>query len=537
MDRSLDKALNMGKTSALGSVQLFLGKMLSTIILAIGSIILTILISEGDYGLYIVALIPATTALLFQDLGIGSALIRFCAQYRSSNQEGKLRSTIIAGLAFEAASGLLLTLIMFSLASFVASSVFSKPDSALLIALASMTILSTSIMVASQSIFVGFEKMAFNSYTMIFQAVVQCLISPLLVFLGYGAFGAIVGYTAASVVGGSIALSIVYFRIFRKLGNENNVKSNIYQTLKPMLSYGIPLAIATLVGGIMTQFYSFMIASYSDNVLIGNYGIATNFAILLTFFTIPISTVLFPAFSKLNAREDQGLLKTVFSSSVKYTALLLVPSTMAIMVLSKQLIGTIYGDKWVYASFFLTLYAANSLFTIFGSLSNGSALTGLGETKILLKLNSITIPIGISLAFLLIPTFGISGAIIVNIVAALPSMFLGLYWTWKNYGLKADFKSSAKIFLSSAVATIVTYLFLSIFNAAAWIMFSMGVILFLAVYLTAAPLIGAVNQKDIATLRAMFSNLGIISKLLELPLKLAEQPLKIRSFRIGKKSE
>ena len=69
MDRSLDKALNMGKTSALGSVQLFLGKMLSTIILAIGSIILTILISEGDYGLYIVALIPATTALLFQDLG------------------------------------------------------------------------------------------------------------------------------------------------------------------------------------------------------------------------------------------------------------------------------------------------------------------------------------------------------------------------------------------------------------------------------------------------------------------------------------
>ena len=66
----------MGKTSALGSVQLFLGKMLSTIILAIGSIILTILISEGDYGLYIVALIPATTALLFQDLGVGLLLVR-----------------------------------------------------------------------------------------------------------------------------------------------------------------------------------------------------------------------------------------------------------------------------------------------------------------------------------------------------------------------------------------------------------------------------------------------------------------------------
>ena len=525
----------MGQTSAVGSLQLFLGKMLSTVILAVGSIILTILIAPGDYGLYIVALIPATTALLFQDLGVGMAITRFSAQYRSSNQEGKLRSTIIAGLTFEAASGLLLSLIMFSLASFVASSVFNKPDSTLLIALASITILSTSIMVASQSIFVGFEKMAFSSYTMIFQAIVQCSISPLLVFLGYGALGAVIGYTAASVVGGSIAISIVYFRIFRKLNRENAIKSGISQTLKPMLSYGVPLAIATLLGGIMTQFYSFMIASYADNAMIGNYGIATNFAILLTFFTIPISTVLFPAFSKLNVREDHPLLKTVFSSSVKYTALLLVPATLAIMVLSKQLIGTIYGEKWLYASFFLTLYAANSLFTIFGSLSNGSALIGLGETKILLKLNAITIPIGIPLAFLMIPTFGILGAIVVNIVAALPTMFIGLYWTWKNYGLKADFKSSAKIFLSSTIAAAITYLFLNIFNAAAWIMFSIGIILFLAVYLTAAPLIGAINQMDINNLRAMFSNLGIVSKLLEIPLTLAEKPLKIRSFFVGTK--
>jgi O-antigen/teichoic acid export membrane protein len=533
----LDKALKMGQVSAVGSFQLFLGKTLSTVVLAVGSIILTILISEGDYGLYVVALIPATTALLFQDWGIGAALIRYCAKYRAANQEGNLRRTIIAGFTFEVATGLILSLFLFFSAGFIASSIFNKPDSVLPITLISITVLSTSVMGASQSIIIGFERMALSSYTMICQAVTQCFLSPLLVFLGYGTLGAVIGYTVGSVVGATISAILFYLIIFRKLKVEDNVNSGIFQILRPMLGYGVPLAIATLLGGLMTQFVSFMVASFADSVMIGNYGIATNFTILLTFFTFPISTVLFPAFSKLDGHREPQLLKTVFSSSIKYTALFIVPATLAIMVLSNQLIGTIYGDKWHYAPLFLTLYVTSQLFVIFGSLSNNSALTGLGATKILMKLNIITLCVGVPLAFLLIPNFGILGAIFVLVVASLPSMFLGLYWTWKNYGLKADFKSSGKIFFSAGVAALVTYLFLAFFSYAAWVMFSIGVILFLAVYLVVASFVGAINQADINNLRGMFSGLGFIAKLLEIPLRLVEELLKVRSFGVMRKHD
>jgi hypothetical protein len=56
-----------------------------------------------------------------------------------------------------------------------------------------------------------------------------------------------------------------------------------------------------------------------------------------------------------------------------------------------------------------------------------------------------------------------------------------------------------------------------------------GEALFLATYLTVAPLIGAINQTDVNNLRAMFSGLGITSKLLEIPLTLVEKPLKTRA--------
>ena len=49
------------------------------------------------------------------------------------------------------------------------------------------------------------------------------------------------------------------------------------------------------------------------------------------------------------------LLNTVFTTSVKYTAFLLVPATLAIMVLATPLIGTVYADKWLNAPLFLVL--------------------------------------------------------------------------------------------------------------------------------------------------------------------------------------
>jgi O-antigen/teichoic acid export membrane protein len=528
-EKPMDKALKMGKASATGSFQLFIGKIISTVILAVGTIILGIFILEGDYGLYAIALIPATTLLLFQDWGIGAAMTKYCAHYRALNKEEELRKVIVAGLTFQVVAGLTLTVLSLLMANFIASTIFGKPESAFLITLASITISSTALLVASQSVFVGFERMGLSSLSMICQAIAQGVLCPLLVYLGYGALGAILGYTISSMAAGIIAVAMLYFIIFRKLAPRNTNKSEISQTLRTMLHYGIPLAIATILAGILTQFYSFMMASFVDLELIGNYRIATNFAILLTFFTVPITTVLFPAFSKLNPQNEQQLLKTVFTSSVKYTALFLVPATMAIMVLSQPIIGTIYGDKWLHAPFFLSLYVISNLFAVFGNLSISSLFTALGETKMLMKLNILTLFIGVPMAVLMIPQLGITGVIIVALVAGIPSMFIGLHWAWKRYGTKIDFKASAKTFLASATAAIATYLFLSVFNTADWVLLATGLALFLAIYLTSAPLIGAINQADVNNLRTIFSGLGTTSKLLEIPLTIVEKPIKTRA--------
>jgi len=172
----------MGRDSATGSFKLFFGKVLSTVILAVGTIILGALILDTDYGLYTIALVPSATILLFQDWGVGSAITKFCANYRATNKIEELRSVIFAALTFETATGIFLTAIALLSANFVASTMFGRPEAAFLIALAAINILFTGLFGASKAVFVGFERMGLNSLLMICQATAAGILLPLLVW-------------------------------------------------------------------------------------------------------------------------------------------------------------------------------------------------------------------------------------------------------------------------------------------------------------------------------------------------------------------
>jgi O-antigen/teichoic acid export membrane protein len=535
----MEKALEMGKTSATGSFQLLIGVAVSTVIMAVGTIILGRLLTPDAFGLYGIVQIPIVTINLFRDWGINSAMTKYIATLRASDKEEEISDFIATGLLFEAISGIVLTFLSFALAIFIATTIFHRPESVLLIEVISVSIVAGSLLTASQAVFVGFERMELNSFTIICQAIVKTVIGPTLVFLGYSVLGGVIGYALGSVAAGIIGVATFYLALYRPLRKKGT--HNTTRTLKTMLNYGVPLFISTILSGILGQIYLFIVPSFVSNTLYGNYLTAFNFTVLLTFISTPIATVLFPAFAKLDSQNDDELVKTVFKSSIKYTSILLVPSTMIMMVLSSPIIGALYGTKYVYGPFFLTIAVISNLFALFGNLSLSSFLSGLGQTRILMIQSVITITIGLPLGFLLIPALGITGLIIANITAGVPSMIWVLNWIWKHYKTRADFHSSAKIFVASTLAALPAYLttvFLqktfehtTVHGYVPWIELAIGLAVFLVIYVLGAPIIGAVSQSDINALRHMFSNLGIVTKIINIPLKAAEKAAKTKSAK------
>ena len=524
----MEEAFKIGKTSVTGSYKLLLGVATSTVILAVGTIVLTRLMAPADYGLYGIALIPSVMISLFRDWGVNSAITKYIANFRATNRAAETRIVILAGAMFELVMGLALSILSFFLAGFIASNIFHRPELGFLISITSISIFAGSLLGVAQSSFIGFEKMGLNSLTVICQSIVKTLAGPVLVVLGYGVFGAVVGYML-SFVGAAIAgLVTLYFILLRPLVKHEVKIREILQALKTMLKYGVPLSVATIVGGSLSQIYGFIMAAYASDLMIGNYQAAVNFSVLLTFFTVPIGTVLFPMFAKLDPQKEKALLKTVYSSSVKYASILLMPATMAMIVLAQPMISTLFGERYVFAPSLLALAIVGNLLTVVGSLSVTSFLTGVGETKLLMKQSLLNLLIGIPLGFILIPTFGVTGVIIGGLVSSLPSMSWAIIWTWKHYEARADIRSSGRILLASTIATLITFGFLNVISAFEWIRLLVGMIIFLASYIFSAPMIEAITQSEIDNLRIMLSGIGPVSKIVDLPLAIAEQVCRLR---------
>jgi O-antigen/teichoic acid export membrane protein len=165
----MQKALEMGKKSATGSFQLFIGVAASTIIMAIGTIILARLMTPEEYGLYSIALAPSYMAILFRDWGVNSAITKYVASARAENKEEHAYEIVVSGTLFEAAIGLFLSIILVSLSNFIALTVFQRPEATSLIMITSLTISAGALLTAAQSSFVGFERMELNSLTNICQ--------------------------------------------------------------------------------------------------------------------------------------------------------------------------------------------------------------------------------------------------------------------------------------------------------------------------------------------------------------------------------
>ncbi len=518
----MSKARSLAKVSAKGAFNIIWGLTASSIISAIGVMLVAGILSESDYGLVAKALTSINLIIPFRDWGVDWATIKYTAQYRSEEKGADVKNVLASVVFFEVLLGFLLSILSFFLSGFLAS-ILDRPNIVPLIQIASITIFADGLLKAAQAAFTGYERMEFHSITSIVYSTLKTGLMTLLVIFGFGTFGATIGATISYLISGIIAIIILYVAIYKKLRKQVNSKLEIVATIKKLFRYGLPLSISAILTGFLAQFYNFLVGIYSTDVSFGNYQVALNFAFIVTFFVMPVITVLLPAFSKINSQEEQETLGNVFQFSVKYASLLIVPVAFAVIALSQPGVAAIFREKYAFSPLYLSLYVVTFIYTAFGFLSVENLIKSQGKTDFNLKLTIITSAIGLSLNIVLIPTFGILGLLATNIVSGVPSIIIALWWIKKKFNATIDWTSSAKILLASTLAAVITYVVVSNLTLNNWITLTIGGLIFLVTYLTVAPLIGAINKTDIQNFKEILKGLGPLAPLFTLPLLFIER--------------
>ena len=368
--------MKVAESTAHGGMYLFVGNTISTVILAICSIVISRLLGSANYGLYSLAIVVPSIIIGLIDFGVTNAIIRYSAQFKSEKKDSSAVAVIKVGIIFELIVGFAASVACFVFSEQFSSLMVNRPDYIFVKAVAFLILFQTLFNGLSAA-YIGLDKTKSFALVMTLRAIVKSSLSPLFIIIGFGVFGALVAHVSCYIVAvavGFIALSLT-LRNLKSTGNDSS--SSIFSM---MLKFGAPIYASGLIGLGLTQFQTVILAFFSTNSQIGNFQVVTLFETGTSLLIYPFIS-LFPAFSKLSSQGYQ--IGQFFRRSVKYVSILMVPVSILIAVLAKELISIFFGSDYVSAPEFLALYMLLNLFTALGNGVFSYLFNGVGRSDLI----------------------------------------------------------------------------------------------------------------------------------------------------------
>jgi O-antigen/teichoic acid export membrane protein len=380
-----------------------------------------------------------------------------------------------------------------------------RPEIEPLIRAISFSILGNGLLITAQAILAGYELMTLRSITQVLFSIIRGVVGVTLVLIGFGSFGATLSYTTSLILTGLTSVVLLFYFIRFKPGDGGFN----FGVLKMLLVYGFPLSLSNLLGSALSQVYNSMMILYATTDMIGNYGAAVNFSVLISFLTIPIATVLFPLFSKF--KRDDPQLKTIFQSATRFLAMLSLPIVFMLVLLAHPVSRIIFSNDYTLVPLYLSLYILTYAFEGLGGSALNSLISAMGDSRTILVSTVFNCIVGTFLALLLVPVYGIIGMLITMLISPRVAWLYQIYWAKKMLGYTIDWVGTVKIYTIALTAFAFSYIIVRGFSLMGWIAIVVGGLCYLLVYVPGLPLSGALRREDFSILHIMVSSFGPIA--------------------------
>ncbi|MEM3826432.1 MAG: flippase [Nitrososphaeria archaeon] len=513
---------NIVEESARGGFFLFIGYFISLVILALGSMIVGRLLGPEGFGIFSLAFVVPSLILGFLDPGVGAALTRYTAKYRTEKRLDFAKSILRTGLLYKVSVSALATIFCITFSDTFATILLNRPELGNFVKIASLTIFFQTLFNYLGEAFSGLDRMEGNALILNVEALAKTFLSPILIVFGLGVIGAILGHIASYMI--AVVVGTIFFiKVYKGIGKQ--AENSFLENIKMMVSYGFPLYAANFLNTISSQFQVLILAYFATNSEIGNFYVAARLLALVGVLVYPFSA-LFPAFSKVKVGSKE--LQTLFKLSTKYTSLAIIPTTVLVMTISKDVVYAFYGRSYTLAPEYLTLYVLTNLYAGFGSIVFGHVFNGLGYTRLSFYSTLVNFITFIPLVYILTSKYSVLGTLYSIIISQTFSLAYNIWASKKALNLKFETISSAKIYLSSFIAVVPLILFSDILSFPYWVLNLLirGVAYFM-VYLTLLPLSKTITLYDLENIDALIKRHKLFKIIMDPIIRYEKMLLKI----------
>ena len=406
------------KTLIKNSSWVFIASLNSAVCDFIRSIILGRGLGVENFGVYILIITLVHTIQEFFNLNLGTALIKFGAEYKSSNNIEKLVALLKASFALAGATAIISVLFIAAVNQFAYEVFISQPGLHLYIQVYAIAASLSFFDYISISFLKLYFKFRLNSLVKILLDVLELGIIGTAVYLFPGRLSkVIVAAICALLVKGLIYNGVALWELRDViLPNLGARIASLRVDWRRIQAFVINNSASRTIHTLIFSGDVLLLGALAGPVQVGYYAIAKKLAFAILRITDPLSNSIYPQLATLVAEKRYADVTVMLKKVTSLLACLIVPIFTIALVLGEWIMTFIYGNEYRPAAIsFVILLAAAGISAIF--FWSTSLIFSLGRVDVRLKAYLLSLLVGGTLAYLLTPVYGATGLAVSLLVA------------------------------------------------------------------------------------------------------------------------
>ena len=358
----------------------------------------------GQLGLYVLGLTLVQVANLISQFGMDNGVVRYVAHYDAQGDLRRVRGTIIQALLVTFALSLVLSVLMFAGAGFLAE-IFNNPFletvfRAFSVAVPFFTLMSMALWAAQ-----GFQTVKYATYV---QYVARPLLNLVLI-VGFYLFdvlvlGAVASYVLSMAFGA--VLSLYYLRRVFPRVFDRRIRPKFES--RALFAASGPMTLVNLTQQLNPWVALLVLGAFEPARTVGIYDAAFKTAALSTLVLFAFNGIFSPMISSLHSRGLAEDLSHLYKD-VSYWAFTGALAFFLMTALLAPNIMEVFGKQFVVGWPVIVVIAAAQLFgSSVGPTGRVLAMTGRQRVVVFATVGSAVTAIALNL--LLVPPFGLFGA-------------------------------------------------------------------------------------------------------------------------------
>ncbi|MFX0061320.1 MAG: flippase [Candidatus Hermodarchaeota archaeon] len=426
------------------------------------SILLGRMLGAGELGIYRMTMTLFNLIIVFVIIGLPSATTKFIADYKNSKSE--TNQILSAALILFVGIGILTAILLFIFSGWI-ENFFNMPGLAFLLQIIVFAVPLRLINFIVYSYLTGSGLMKWRSIFIIIESITMLILSIGLVFLGYGAVGAVIAFLISLLL--NACLLLLRIRVW-KLLTFSNIR---LQTIR-LVKFGVQVFLGAVVNEINYQADTLLIGYFSDEESVGFYTPAKTLSQGLMVIPNAVEKVTYPAISEYWKAQRYDVVEALLQRSVRFTGSFLYFLGLIAFFFAEEAIFLLYTEAFEPSIVILQILLIGIVANGALSRSIGGTLAAINRPDIPVRIVTVITIFDIVIIIILMPMYGIAGAAIATMLSFILRGLLGLFFSFHYTNSRIEYR-----WLIKSITFTLLFLFLYYFMAN-WIhRFFLGILL------------------------------------------------------------